>query len=167
MSTKGSSKSKDYDYLFKLVLIGDSGVGKSCLLLRFAVSYYNTYSEMLMSLFFFFLFYYPNENAHILCFLFICGSIFVVSTMPSLRNINTLKYLIIIMYISTKNKLIYTGRCIHRILHLHNRRRLSFPHRQNWQKNNKITNLGYRRTRTIPYHHLGLLPRRGWYYHGV
>jgi len=30
---------RDYDYLFKLVLIGDSGVGKSCLLLRFAVSY--------------------------------------------------------------------------------------------------------------------------------
>mmetsp|Transcript_7088 Transcript_7088/g.15300 ORF Transcript_7088/g.15300 Transcript_7088/m.15300 type:complete len:212 (-) Transcript_7088:191-826(-) len=30
------TKSKDYDYLFKLVLIGDSGVGKSCLLLRFA-----------------------------------------------------------------------------------------------------------------------------------
>ena len=28
---------RDYDYLFKLVLIGDSGVGKSCLLLRFAV----------------------------------------------------------------------------------------------------------------------------------
>lgn len=27
---------KDYDFLFKLVLIGDSGVGKSCLLLRFA-----------------------------------------------------------------------------------------------------------------------------------
>mmetsp|Transcript_80940 Transcript_80940/g.164853 ORF Transcript_80940/g.164853 Transcript_80940/m.164853 type:complete len:205 (+) Transcript_80940:107-721(+) len=26
----------DYDYLFKLLLIGDSGVGKSCLLLRFA-----------------------------------------------------------------------------------------------------------------------------------
>lgn len=25
-----------YDHLFKLVLIGDSGVGKSCLLLRFA-----------------------------------------------------------------------------------------------------------------------------------
>ncbi|TDH67981.1 hypothetical protein CCR75_003467 [Bremia lactucae] len=28
--------SRDYDHLFKLVLIGDSGVGKSCLLLRFA-----------------------------------------------------------------------------------------------------------------------------------
>jgi GTPase SAR1 family protein len=38
MATKKPSKSKDYDYLFKLVLIGDSGVGKSCLLLRFAVS---------------------------------------------------------------------------------------------------------------------------------
>ncbi len=27
---------REYDHLFKLVLIGDSGVGKSCLLLRFA-----------------------------------------------------------------------------------------------------------------------------------
>ena len=27
---------RDYDYLFKLVLIGDSCVGKSCLLIRFA-----------------------------------------------------------------------------------------------------------------------------------
>jgi len=36
-SNSGSSgKQRDYDYLFKLVLIGDSGVGKSCLLLRFA-----------------------------------------------------------------------------------------------------------------------------------
>ncbi|CAJ1394898.1 unnamed protein product [Effrenium voratum] len=26
----------DYDYLFKILLLGDSGVGKSCLLLRFA-----------------------------------------------------------------------------------------------------------------------------------
>jgi len=31
-----SAKQRDYDHLFKLVLIGDSGVGKSCLLLRFA-----------------------------------------------------------------------------------------------------------------------------------
>lgn len=30
------SKRQDYDYLIKLLLIGDSGVGKSCLLLRFA-----------------------------------------------------------------------------------------------------------------------------------
>uniref|UniRef100_A0A7S2N4U8 Ras-related protein Rab-1A n=1 Tax=Helicotheca tamesis TaxID=374047 RepID=A0A7S2N4U8_9STRA len=35
-SNGSSSKSRDYDHLFKLVLIGDSGVGKSCLLLRFA-----------------------------------------------------------------------------------------------------------------------------------
>jgi tRNA U34 5-carboxymethylaminomethyl modifying GTPase MnmE/TrmE len=27
---------KEYDHLFKILLIGDSGVGKSCLLLRFA-----------------------------------------------------------------------------------------------------------------------------------
>ena len=30
------ARQRDYDFLFKLVLIGDSGVGKSCLLLRFA-----------------------------------------------------------------------------------------------------------------------------------
>lgn len=30
------SAATEYDYLFKLLLIGDSGVGKSCLLLRFA-----------------------------------------------------------------------------------------------------------------------------------
>lgn len=37
MSSSSGSKQRDYDHLFKLVLIGDSGVGKSCLLLRFAV----------------------------------------------------------------------------------------------------------------------------------
>jgi len=36
----------DYDYLFKLLLIGDSGVGKSCLLLRFAD---HTYTESYIS----------------------------------------------------------------------------------------------------------------------
>lgn len=34
--TDAKGHPKDYDFLFKLVLIGDSGVGKSCLLLRFA-----------------------------------------------------------------------------------------------------------------------------------
>jgi len=32
----GITAATEYDYLFKLLLIGDSGVGKSCLLLRFA-----------------------------------------------------------------------------------------------------------------------------------
>jgi putative ribosome biogenesis GTPase RsgA len=41
MAPGSSSKQRDYDHLFKLVLIGDSGVGKSCLLLRFAVSNHN------------------------------------------------------------------------------------------------------------------------------
>ena len=35
-----------FDYLFKLLLIGDSGVGKSCLLLRFAD---DTYTESYIS----------------------------------------------------------------------------------------------------------------------
>lgn len=35
--TKGAPRTHaDFDYMFKLLLIGDSGVGKSCLLLRFA-----------------------------------------------------------------------------------------------------------------------------------
>jgi len=36
----------DSDYLFKLLIIGDSGVGKSCLLLRFTD---DTFSESYMS----------------------------------------------------------------------------------------------------------------------
>lgn len=36
----------DYDYLFKILLIGDSGVGKSCILIRFTE---DTYSEAYIS----------------------------------------------------------------------------------------------------------------------
>jgi len=41
-----SKMSNDYDYLFKLLLIGDSGVGKSCLLMRFAE---DSYTESYLS----------------------------------------------------------------------------------------------------------------------
>jgi len=35
------TKMKQFDYTFKIVLIGDSGVGKSCILLRFADDQFN------------------------------------------------------------------------------------------------------------------------------
>ena len=49
----------EYDYLFKLLLIGDSGVGKSCLLLRFSDDtysgklYWHTYAWFKIILFIF------------------------------------------------------------------------------------------------------------------
>ena len=40
MSTQRGRK-KDYDHFFKMVLLGDSCVGKSCLLVRFADDEFN------------------------------------------------------------------------------------------------------------------------------
>lgn len=40
MSGKGTS-SRAYDMIMKLLLVGDSGVGKSCLLLRFVEDKFN------------------------------------------------------------------------------------------------------------------------------
>merc|ERR1712137_593377 len=46
LTTHPSAMAQEYDYVFKLVLIGDSGVSKSCLLLRFAD---DTYTESYIS----------------------------------------------------------------------------------------------------------------------
>jgi GTPase SAR1 family protein len=40
-SNKNLSRQKGFDYTFKIVLIGDSGVGKSCILHRFADDQFN------------------------------------------------------------------------------------------------------------------------------
>lgn len=39
---KLSNMAKTYDYLFKLLLIGDSGVGKTCVLFRFSEDAFNS-----------------------------------------------------------------------------------------------------------------------------
>ena len=46
MSTLEYAMSPEYDYLFKFILIGDSGVGKSCMILRFCD---DTYTESYIS----------------------------------------------------------------------------------------------------------------------
>jgi Ras-related protein Rab-1A len=38
---KMSQRSREYDHLLKYVIVGDSSVGKSCLLLRFADDQFN------------------------------------------------------------------------------------------------------------------------------
>ena len=51
---------KTYDLLFKLLLIGDSGVGKTCLLFRFSDDAFNT---TFISTIGQYLFLAPNTNA--------------------------------------------------------------------------------------------------------
>ena len=39
---KAKTVQKNYDYLFKLLLIGESGAGKTCILVRYAEDAYNS-----------------------------------------------------------------------------------------------------------------------------
>lgn len=42
LALSSNKMAKTYDYLFKLLLIGDSGVGKTCILFRFSEDAFNT-----------------------------------------------------------------------------------------------------------------------------
>ena len=42
MTTAGGANRKQYDHLIKLIIIGDSSVGKSCILLRFSEDHFPT-----------------------------------------------------------------------------------------------------------------------------
>lgn len=51
-----------YDYLFKIVIIGDSGVGKSNLLLRYTVSSWQKRKNPLSPVFFFSKIFFSQMN---------------------------------------------------------------------------------------------------------
>lgn len=53
---------KTYDYLFKLLLIGDSGVGKTCILFRFSEDAFNT--TFISTIGKFFLLFLKKKNYH-------------------------------------------------------------------------------------------------------
>ncbi|KAF3530802.1 hypothetical protein DY000_02037203 [Brassica cretica] len=50
LTTSSSVDTKRSDYLFKLLLIGDSGVGKSCLLLRMIPTWIATSVPLVLTL---------------------------------------------------------------------------------------------------------------------
>lgn len=60
---------KAYDYLFKLLLIGDSGVGKTCVLFRFAEDQYNATFISTIGLLFILFIYFIFEFYYLLLFL--------------------------------------------------------------------------------------------------
>lgn len=143
-----SQKQKDYDYLFKLVLIGDSGVGKSCLLLRFAVS---TVPHNIIippaqqrrkkrSKVFIIVFWFSSVWSILIMHL-----VFVFATESFQRFTSRCHYVItdkiVFSFTSWTHK--RTGWCLHRILYLNHWCRFSFPHSQNWQKNCETSNLGH------------------------
>ena len=105
------SRDDEYDYLFKVVLIGDSGVGKSNLLSRFTRNEFNLESKSTIGV------------------EFATRSIEVRSVQGSLPKPN-----------QNRTQPLFSGR----------------------GQNNKSTDLGYSRTRTLPRHHSCLLPRSRW-----
>lgn len=118
----------EYDYLFKLLLIGDSGVGKSCL--QLAKRRWPMKNQLfLISSVFSNVFFSFSELIFSSCFI------------PAIRRWHLLW-----------------------ILHLHDRCWFQNSNNRTRRKNYKITNLGHRRTGTIPNNHQLLLPRCSRYH---
>jgi GTPase SAR1 family protein len=69
-SSAASSSQPDFDYLFKLLLIGDSGVGKSSLLLRFTADAFEDLSPTIGSFLVSFPTHPPSLPPHLLIHLF-------------------------------------------------------------------------------------------------
>ncbi|KAH7575964.1 hypothetical protein JRO89_XS02G0264100 [Xanthoceras sorbifolium] len=72
--------SNEYDYLFKLLLIGDSSVGKSCLLLRFAVKLTLLFSGIFFIDFCFLLIFLFQDDSYVDSYISTIGVDFKIRT---------------------------------------------------------------------------------------
>ena len=114
MAPGSSTKQRDYDYLFKLVLIGDSGVGKSCLLLRFAVSAWSSI----------------KYTGGVVIVLLVSFAYLFCSWFDLLLFFISSHFIGFVFFYFNKFQLIFwKGRCLHRILHIYDRGWLSISHR--------------------------------------